>query len=209
MEEYVWRPSGIRLKESVVIIKPLVAFKHFVMPGLNDVNWIEDGKIITDTGMRKREWAGLILHSICLSDLTDREIDIAKDKIGGDGVIVTNENGNYYGCYIEQTLVTHRSIKHSGVTDGIRERLMDKSSKGESYTDNKHLVIMINQNGEIMPENIARIVSEGGYNIVNVIGYESTTRHYLCYLFDRENVNEPIHKCAIRESALIEQALAI
>ena len=39
--DYTWRPKGLPIKAQGVSIDPILAFKHFVLPGLGDVNWIE------------------------------------------------------------------------------------------------------------------------------------------------------------------------
>ena len=41
--DYAWRPKGLPIKAQGIAIDPYLAFKLFVLPGLNDPNWIEDG----------------------------------------------------------------------------------------------------------------------------------------------------------------------
>ena len=205
MEEYVWRPKGLRIRDSAVIGSPIVAFEKFVLPGMSNPDWLENSKPVTDTGMSMREWAGLVLHCLSLSDKTNRNMEVGKDYVGGDGLLATTENGKTYGVYVEQTLVTHKA--HADLLTGIQERLMSKTSKGESYTANKHLVIWCNIEGQFIPTKLAALVAQGGFNIVDVIGFNSTSREFSSYLFDRDVADKPIHAWKVSESKLIKSTM--
>ena len=205
MEQYVWKPQGIALHEQAKVGDIYQAFKLYVMPGLNNSDWIEDSKPVTDTGMRMREWAGLVLHALSLADLTKDTILIGKDFTGGDGVLMKTIGKRNYGVYVEQTLVTHRA--HADLMTGIEERLKAKSDKGEGYSENKHLVIWLNINGDLIPNDLAPIIAKYDFNIVNIIGFNSANRTYSCYLYDRSKIKAPIHQFNIVEKDLVDKAL--
>jgi hypothetical protein len=203
MADYTWRPKGLPIKAQGIAVDPYLAFKLFVMPGLNDLNWIEDSSKVTDTGMSKREWIGLIVHAIALMDKTGDTLRVAKMLDNDDGGLVRGENE---AVYVEQTLATHKNKKHDTLLETVAERVEDKSSKGESYAANMHLIVFCNMDGDLQETELARIVSEGRFNIVNIFGFNDKGRHYLSLLFDRDNADGPIHRCAIGEAKLIEAA---
>ena len=203
MADYTWRPKGLPIKAQGIAVDPYLAFKLFVMPGLNDLNWIEDSSKVTDTGMSKREWIGLIVHAIALMDKTGDTLRVAKMLDNDDGGLVRGENE---AVYVEQTLATHKNKKHDTLLETVAERVEDKSSKGESYAANMHLIVFCNMDGDLQETELARIVSEGRFNIVNIFGFNDKGRHYLSLLFDRNNADGPIHRCAIGEAKLIEAA---
>lgn len=202
-DDYAWKPKGLPIKVQGVAIDPYLAFKHFVMPALGDPNWIEDSSKVTDTGMSKREWIGLIIHAIALMDLTGDDLRVAKMLDNDDGGLVRGESE---AVYVEQTLATHKNKKHDTLLETVAERVEDKSSKGESYAANMHLIVFCNMDGDLQETELAKIVSEGRFNIVNIFGFNSKDRHYLSLLFDRDKADAPIHRCAISETKLIEQA---
>jgi hypothetical protein len=203
MTDYTWRPKGLPIKAQGIAVDPYLAFKLFVLPGLNDPDWIEDSSKVTDTNMSKREWVGLIVHAIVLMDKTGDSLRVAKMLDNDDGGLVRGENE---AVYVEQTLTTHKNKKHKTLLNTVAERVSDKSSNGDNYAANRHLIVFCNMDGDLQEAELAKIVSNGRFNIVNVFGFNSIDRHYLSLLFDRDNVNEPIHRCAIGEAKLIEQA---
>jgi hypothetical protein len=202
MKEYIWRPKGLKINDSAVIGSPIVAFEKFVLPGISNPNWIENSKPVSDTEMSMREWAGLVIHSLSLSDKTHRDLSVGKDYVGGDGLLAITENGKTYGVYVEQTLVTYKA--HTDLMTGIEERLMSKTSKGDSYTANKHLIIWCNIDGQFVPTSLASLIAKGGFNIVNIIGFNSGTREFSSYLYDKDIIHSPIHAWKINESTLID-----
>jgi hypothetical protein len=204
--DYTWRPRGLPIRTQGIAIDPYLAFKLFVLPGLVDPGWIEDSRDVTDTNMSMREWAGLIIHAITLMDKTGDTLRVAKTFDNDDGGLVRGENEV---VYVEQTLATHRNPKHSTLLEVIEERVEDKSSNGESYAANQHLIVFCNMDGELQEDEIAKIVSKGRFNIVNVFGFDGKDRHYLALLFDKDVSGEPIHKCAISEAGLIEAARSL
>ncbi len=201
--DYTWKPKGMAIKAQGVSIDPILAFKHFVMPGLGDVNWIEDSSKVTDTTMSKREWIGLIVHAIALMDLTGNDLQVAKMLENDDGGLV---RGNSEAVYVEQTLATHRDKRYKTLLEAVEGQVDAKSSLGQNYADNRHLIVFCNINGDMQEDELARIVSKGSFNIVTIFGFDGKTRHYLGFVFDRDNPDAPIHKCAISEVKLIEQA---
>jgi hypothetical protein len=64
---------------------------------------------------------------------------------------------------------------------------------------------MCNINGQMQEDNLAKIVSQGRFNIVTIFGINDD-RHYLAYVFDKDKVDGPIHRVAIRETGLIQAA---
>lgn len=203
MTDYTWKPNGLAIKAQGISLEPILAFKYFVMPGLGDLNWIEDSSDVTDTGLSKREWVGLIIHALALMDLTGDKLLVAKMQDNDDGGLV---RGNSEAVYVEQTLATHRDKKSKTLEDAIANRIIDKSSKGENYAENRHLIVMCNMNGRLREDRLAEIVSRGRFNIVTVFGFSGNDRHYLVYVFDRDKLDSPIHRVAIREASLIQAA---
>ena len=201
--DYTWRPKGMAIKAQGISIDPILAFKHFVMPGLGDVNWIEDSSKVTDTSMSKREWIGLIVHAIALMDLTGNNLQVAKMLENDDGGLV---RGSSEAVYVEQTLATHRDKRYKTLLGAVEGQVQAKSSRGQNYADNRHLIVFCNMNGDMQEDELAKIVSKGSFNIVTIFGFDGKTRHYLAYVFDRDKPNAPIHKCAISEAKLIEAA---
>lgn len=204
--DYTWRPKGLAIKAQGVSIDPIVAFKHFVLPGLGDVNWIEDSSKVTDTSMSKREWIGLIVHAIALMDLTGNDLQVAKMLENDDGGLV---RGNSEAVYIEQTLATHKDERYKTLLEAVEGQVKAKSSRGQNYADNRHLIVFCNMNGDMQEDELAKMVSNGSFNIVTIFGFDGKTRHYLAYVFDRDKPDASIHKCAISEAKLIEAAKAI
>lgn len=201
--DYTWRPKGMAINAQGVSIDPILAFKHFVLPGLGDVNWIEDSSKVTDTAMSKREWIGLIVHAIALMDLTGDDLKVAKMLENDDGGLV---RGNSEAVYVEQTLATYKDKKYKSLLDAVEGQVSAKSSRGQNYADNRHLIVFCNINGDMQEDELASIVSKGSFNIVAIFGFDDKTRHYIAYVFDRDNTDAPIHKCAISEAKLVEQS---
>ncbi len=201
--DYTWKPKGLAIKAQGVCIDPILAFKHFVLPALGDVNWIEDSSKVTDTGMSKREWIGLIIHSIALSDLTGNELKVAKMLENDDGGLV---RGDSEAVYVEQTLATHRDKKYKTLLEAVAGQVQVKSLRGQNYADNRHLIVFCNMNGDMQEDELAKIVSKGSFNIVNIFGFNGNDRHYLSLLFDRDKPDAPIHKTTISEAELIKAA---
>lgn len=206
-DDYTWRPNGLAIKAQGIALDPIVAFKNFVLPALGDANWIEDSKDVTDTSMSKREWIGLIVHAIALSDLTGDTLRVAKMLDNDDGGLVRGESE---AVYVEQTLATYRSNeKYDTLLDAVSARVQDKSSKGQNYVDNMHLIVLCNINGDMQEDELAKIVSKGLFNIVNIFGFNGKDRHYLSFLFDKDKPDAPIHRVAISEAELIKKANAL
>ncbi len=191
------------IKAQGISIEPILAFKHFVQPGINDPNWIEDSTKVSDTGMSKREWIGLIIHSIALMDLTGDKLLVAKMLENDDGGLV---RGNKEAVYVEQTLATHKDKRYKSLEDAVTGQVGHKSSRGQNYADNRHLVVLCNMDGNLQEDKLAKIVSKGRFNIVNIFGFNGATRHYLSFIFDKDKSDGPIHKAAISEAKLVEAA---
>ncbi|MDB5179427.1 MAG: hypothetical protein JWN12_59 [Candidatus Saccharibacteria bacterium] len=203
-DDYTWRPNGLPIKAQGIALEPILAFKHFVQPALSDVNWIEDSDDVTDTTMSKREWIGLIVHAIALSDLTGDKLRVAKMLDNDDGGLVRGESE---AVYVEQTLATYRdNKKHKSLLEAVDARVQSKSSKGQNYADNMHLIVFCNINGDMQEDELAKIVSKGRFNIVNIFGFNSNDRHYLSFLFDKDKPDAPIHRVAISEAELVKAA---
>jgi len=202
MTDYTWRPDGLPIRVQGVAVDPIKAFKLFVMPGIGTEGWIEDSSKVTDTGMSKREWIGLIVHAIALMDLTGDELRVAKMLDNDDGGLVRGENE---AVYVEQTLATHRDKKHKSLGDAVAARVAGKSANGESYAANRHLIVFCNMDGNLEEDKLAAIVATGRFNIVTIFGF-AKDRHYLTFIFDRDKSDGPIHRAAISEAKLIEAA---
>lgn len=204
---YEWRPNGQKVIIQAHAVEPLLAFKSFVLPLLSDPNWIENSKYVSNTGMSAREWAGLVLHALVLSDATGENMQVAKTyATTGDGAVVTNRGYGNEAVLVEQTLVTYRA--HSDLETGVAERVKAKSSRGENYSENNHLVVWANITGNIDEEKMASIISKGGYNVVSLCGFRNDDmgRYFLCYLFDKDKKDGSIHKISVKERALINAA---
>lgn len=184
--------------------EPIQAFKLYVLPALNNPNWIENSRDVTDTKLSSREWAGLVMHAIALEDLTGDHMLVAAEDTGGDGAITRMNGGVGEAVLVEQTLATH--LKHNDLLTAVEERVTAKSSQGENYAANKHLVVWCNITGEMDEEKLAKVVSKGRFNIVDIIGFHEKDKAYFCYIFDRDNDKKPIHRCSISERKLVEAA---
>lgn len=207
---YEWRPNGQKVIIQAQAIEPVVAFKAFVLPLLGDVNWIENSRYVSNTGMSAREWAGLVLHAFVLSDATGEDVKVAKTyDTSGDGAVVVSRGYGNEAVLVEQTLVTHKA--HTNLETGVAERITAKSSRGENYSENNHLVLWLNITGDIDEKKIASLVANGGYNIVSLCGFreDDMGRYYLCYLFDKDKTDGSIHKISVKESSLIHAAESI
>ncbi len=203
MTDYTWRPKGLPIRAQGISIDPVLAFKKFVMPGLTEANWIEDSSKVTYTNMSKREWMGLIVHSIALSDLTGNVLLVAKMIDNDDGGLV---RGSSEAVYVEQTLATYKDKKYKNLLEAVEGQIKDKSSHGPNYAENRHLIVFCNLDGNMEEDELAEIVSRGAFNIVTIFGFNGSNRHYLAYVFDKVKKDGPIHKCAINEAKLIEAA---
>lgn len=209
MADNLWRPDGYVIKIQGVPHYWPVALRKFVLPIKHQSNWIENSKSVTNTGLSPREWFGLIIHAVAMYDFTKNIYLVATENTGGDGAIVWEENGKNVAVLVEQTLATH---KESGqLLDIVRRRVIAKSSKGENYADNKHLVVLCNNNGDLIESELAKIVSSGAFDIVNVIGYQDNEqgRHWLSFIFDKDKSEKSIHKMAIYEDKLWQAAIEI
>ncbi len=191
------------MKAQGVAIDPVLAFKHFVLPGIGQENWIEDSSKVTDTNMSMREWVGLVIHALALMDLTGDELQVAKMLDNDDGGLV---RGNSEAVYVEQTLATHKDKGHKSLEDTVARRVESKSSRGKSYADNRHLIVFCNMDGNLEEDKLAAIVAKGRFNVVNIFGFSGANRHYLSFIFDRDKSDGSIHKAAISEANLIEAA---
>jgi hypothetical protein len=184
-------------------IDPILAFKHFVLPGIGVEGWVEDSSKVTDTGMSKREWIGLIIHALALMDLTGDQLRIAMMLDNDDGGIV---RGNSEAVYVEQTLATHRDKRYKSLLEAVEGQVENKSAKGESYAANRHLVVFCNIDGDLEEGKLAAIVAKGRFDVITIFGFAKDSRHYLAFIFDRDKSDGPIHRVAISEAKLIEAA---
>lgn len=200
--DYTWRPGGQKVLIQASSLEPLLAFKLFVLPVMGNLGWMENSKPVTDTSMSSREWLGLVLHALTLRDLNGQHFLVAKEFTGGDGALVLAENGLNSAVLVEQTLATHRA--HDDLLTAVRERVAAKSSRGANYSENKHLIVLCNIDGQMDGEGLAGVVAEGDYSIVNVIGFvnDERGRYFLCYLFDKDIATGTLHISAIDEQAL-------
>jgi hypothetical protein len=203
MTDYTWRPKGIAIKAQGIAVDPILAFKLFVIPGLGQQNWIEDSSKVTDTGMSKREWIGLVLHALALTDLTGDKLKVAKMLENDDGGLV---RGNSEAVYVEQTLATHRDKKYKSLLEAVEGQVTIKSSKGQNYADNRHLIVFCNMNGDMQEDRLAKVVANGRFNIVTIFGFNGNDRRYLALVFDKDKSDAPIHRYSIREAELIKSA---
>jgi hypothetical protein len=209
MTDNTWRPNGTKVTVQGVPYDPFQALRNFVLPIRHVPNWIEDSKDVTNTGLSAREWFGLVLHALTLSDKTGEYVQVATENTGGDGAVVRNENGVQHAVLVEQTLATH--FEKGELLEVIKRRVNAKSSRGENYALNKHLVVLCNNNGDLNEKELYPIVANGKFNIVTIIGFQENEkgRHYLCFIFDKDNPDKAIHKCAIREPELWQSAIDI
>jgi hypothetical protein len=186
MTQFGFNSQKLLSPEEVIVIEPKKAFEEFVAPRLQDENWVEDSKKLTDTNMSSREWAGLVVYSLSLAQLINEDILVGKDSRNGDGVIVQPlSNGRYNGLFLEQSLVTHRA--HNDLATGLLERIQSKSSKGEQYAGKQDLVLWCNLNGEINTVEIANMVDDKTnlFSIVAVVGFNKSTNSFMCYIFKK------------------------
>jgi hypothetical protein len=203
MADYTWRPNGLPVKAQGIAVEPILAFKLFVLPAIGNPNWIEDSSKVTDTGMSKREWIGLIIHALALMELTGDSLRVAKMTDNDDGGLVRGENE---AVYVEQTLATHKDARYQTLEQAVAGQVGHKSSRGQNYAENRHLIVLCNMDGNLDEDKLAAIVAKGQFNIVNIFGFNGKDRHYLSYIFDRDKPNPLIHKTAISEAVLVEAA---
>lgn len=208
MTDNKWRPHGFEIKIQGVVYDPIPALRNFVLPIKHNPNWIENSKSVTNTGLSSREWFGLALHAIALTDKTGDHFQVATENTGGDGCIVRQERDDALAILVEQTLVTHR--ERGELMEVVRRRIGIKSSKGKGYAENKHLVVLCNKPGDLKESEIAQIVAESEFNIVNVIAFQANHqgRHFLSFLFDADNNKAAVHRSPISEPKLWEAVIA-
>ncbi len=209
MTDNTWRPDGAKITIQGVPYDPFQALKNFVLPIRHILGWIEDSKDITNTGLSGREWLGLILHALSITDKTGEYVQVATDDTGGDGAIVRKENGVQHAVLVEQTLATYK--EKGKLLEVIERRVSKKSSRGENYALNKHLIVYCNNNGDLNEKELYPIVAKGLFNIVTVIGFQDNAkdRHFLCFVFDKDSPRKAIHKCAISEPEFWQAAIDI
>ncbi|MFZ2126505.1 MAG: hypothetical protein WAV04_03275 [Candidatus Microsaccharimonas sp.] len=207
--DYSWKPDGHKIKVQGVPYQWPLALRNFVLPVRHQDGWIENSKNVTNTGLSAREWFGLVVHAVAMSDVSGDEILVATEDTGGDGAVVSVENGENMAVLVEQTLATHK--EDGDLLDVIRRRVRAKSSMGENYAENKHLVILCNNNGDLIEKKLAKIVSIGMFDIVNIIGFQDNEqgRHFLSYIFDKDVPNKAIHRMVIDDSKLWQAAIDI
>jgi hypothetical protein len=204
-----WKPQGYKIKIQGVPYHWPLALRNFVLPIKHQKDWIENSKNVTTTGLSAREWFGLIIHAIAMSDMSGDEILVATEDTGGDGAIIRVENGENMAVLVEQTLATHK--ENGDLLEVIERRVKAKSSRGENYAENKHLVVFCNNNGDLIEKKLAKIVSEGLFDIVNVIGYQDNEqgKHFLSFIYDKDVSDKAVHRMAIYEDKLWQAAIDI
>jgi len=209
LKDNTWRPDGVKIKVQGVPYDPYQALRNFVLPIRHIPGWIENSKDVTNTGLSAREWLGLILHALSLTDKTGEYVQVATEKTGGDGAIVRDENGVQHAVLVEQTLATYR--EKGDFLEIIERRVSHKSGKGGNYALNKHLVVYCNNNGDLNEKELYPIVAKGLFNIVTIIGFQDNEkgRHFLCFVFDKDHPSEAIHKWAIKEPEFWQMAIDI
>ena len=150
-----------------------------------------------------------VIHAVAMSDVSGDEILVATENTGGDGAVVSVENGENMAVLVEQTLATYK--EDGDLLEVIRRRVGAKSSKGENYAENKHLVVLCNNNGDLIEKELAKIVSLGMFDIVNIIGFQDNEqgRHFLSYIFDKDVSDKAIHRMAIDNKKLWQAAIDI
>lgn len=208
-----WKPNGMKVTIQARPIHPLYAFKLFVLPFVDEEDWIENGPIVPNKkGMRVREWAGLVLHALTLHDNTEKAIYVGQPhSMYGDGAVMRVNEGKREAVIVEQTLATYKAGQD---LNAELERVISKKSnesRGKDYAENNHLIVFSNMNGDFDDKKLMEIVTRSSYNVVNIIGFSSKKvegwankyeRHYLCYLFNKDFPERPIHHSAINETAL-------
>lgn len=209
MTDNTWRPKGFPIRIQGVPYHPFQALRNFVLPIKHDPNWIEDSREVTNTKLSAREWFGLIIHAICLSDKTGDTFLVSTENTGGDGAVVREENNTLFAVQVEQTLATHK--EKGELMDTILKRTTAKSSRGKSYAENKHLIVLCNKPGDLVEADLAKAVADSEFDIVNVIAFEDSHqgKHFLSFLFDKENSLSAVHKCPIIEQKLWQAAIDI
>ncbi len=188
MTEFGFTTQKLPYKEDVTVLEPKKAFEHFVAPRLHDNNWIEDSSKLTDTNMSSREWAGLVVYALSLSQLTGKALLVGKDSRDGDGAVaIALPNGNYDGLFVEQTLLTHRA--HDNLLEGVKERIEGKSSKGKSYVGKQDLILWCNIDGTVDIDKITDIIEADSnlFRSVAVIGFNKATNIFMCYIFKKDH----------------------
>jgi hypothetical protein len=200
-KEYGLKAHKLGIREQVQVGDPIKAFHLYVAPGLGERSWVEKSQPVTDTGMSMREWAGLVIHGLALSDLTGEPLLVGKDYRGGDGVIAKSSRlpNHYEGFYVESTLVTHK--KYTDLTEGIEERIKEKSKKGENYAHKTQLIVWCNINGDFEVSAIESAVSNGNFQTVDIVGFNDTGRVYLSLILDKDD--GLIHRYIISERYLL------
>lgn len=209
MADNIWRPQGFKIKIQGVPYDPILALRNFVLPIKHNPNWIEDSSKVTNTGLSAREWFGLVIHALSLSDKTGDYFRVSTENTGSDGSVVRDENSEQLAVVVEQTLATYR--EDGDLMDVIRRRIENKSSKRKPYAENKHLVVLCNKPGDLRQNEVAQIVAKSEFDIVNVIALTDSQegRHYICFLFDADNAQSAVHICPITESKLWQAAIDI
>lgn len=209
MTDNSWQPNGYKIRIQGTPLQWPLALRNFVLPIKHQSGWIENSKNVTNTELSAREWFGLILHAIALSDASGDVFLVSTENTGGDGAVVCYENGAGTAVLVEQTLVTHK--ENGKLLEIIKRRVEAKSAKGENYAENKHLVVFCNNDGDLIEKELIKIIKGGGFDIVNVIGFSESEqgRHYLSFIFDKDAPEGVIHRMAIKEPELWQAAIEV
>lgn len=93
----------------------------------------------------------------------------------------------------------------------LRKRVKAKDDRGEQYAENTHLVVLCNKDGDLHYSELSKIIKNSRFNVITIIVFAKLKegRRFLCYLFDKDTPQKPIHICPVNESALWEEAIKI
>jgi len=209
MTDNSWQPDGHKIRIRGTPLLWPQALRSFVLPVRHQPDWIENSRNVTNTGLSAREWFGLILHAIALTDASGENFYVSTENTGGDGAVVNYENGEGMAVLVEQTLATHK--ENGEFLEIIKRRVDSKSAKGENYAANRHLIVFCNNNGDLIEKELTKVVNEGRFDIVNIIGFAENEqgRHFLSFIFDKDFSEGAIHRMAIKEPELWQAAIDI
>lgn len=140
------------IRKTIVAIEPSVAFMKLLLPAIqqNPANWLDNSREVSDSKLRPREILGLIVLAKVASHRTSLEWHIGTDHDLGDGTIVLAEGKQKgAGIPVEQVYVSSRSSQGISLVEAALNEYRAKEAKGTQYTEDRSLIILVNETGQM------------------------------------------------------------
>lgn len=160
------------MNEATTQIRDLKIVLKDMEPYVKDPRFLRTGRKISNFSLLPREfWANWLLCVVGRHN-TGRDLTIAEDPSGGDGVILEKKTKNF--IYTEHIFIPEpKTGTQKTVEDLIVEAVEKKAKKGLPYARGKSLVVFSEAIGWWHPNRVGRRI-EGihGFNSVYAVGLE-------------------------------------